>query len=103
MSHPYGRKTEVIMNKKSDGDAEVTVNETTTNELRHGGKPIQILYFRGRPVRMSEMIVKMLLEREYCMPLDLIGWAMTFKRSKKETVDGRKIVLTIDQGDGEKK
>jgi len=102
MSHPYGRKTEVVMNKRANGDAEVTVNETTTNELHRGGRPIQVLYFKGRPVRMSEMIVKMLMEREYCMPLDLIGWAMTFKRSENETVDGRKIVLTIEQANGVK-
>lgn len=86
-----------------DGKIEAKIEETTTNELNRGGNPIPILYQKDTPNKVSKTIVNYLMDRGYCIPLDIIGWAMIWKGSKDRLADNRRIVISIEENGEVKK
>ena len=88
MTHPYGRK------------AEVTISETSQKVMERGGTPVTALHFRGRPYKIAERLVNFLIERNYCMPGDVLLWSVTYRRNERKPLgDGQKITINIEPGD----
>ena len=85
MSHPYGKK------------AEVTISETNQKIMEKGGSAVKALHFRGRPYKIAERLVNFLMARNYCMPGDVILWAVSYRRNNREQLDkGTKITINIE-------
>lgn len=84
----YGRKTEVI------------IRESSKKLLERG--PMIALHLKGRPYKIAKNLVNFLMERRYCMPGDVLLWAITYTRKEKcEKVVGGKIIVELEPSEKE--
>lgn len=80
MSHPYGRKIRIQI-----------------KEINYSSKEPIIIEIQGRPYRVAQQIVKVLIDRNYCLVGDIIFWGMAYRREGRETIlSTKKMVINFE-------
>lgn len=70
--------------------------------MEGSGSPLTALHYHGRPYKVAERIVTMLMERRYCMPGDVLMWAISYRRNQQPfSEQDKKMLIKIEiEGDG---
>lgn len=91
-----------IVENSSDEEIKANVLEATQKIMKTTGTPLTVLDIHGRPYRVAEQIVNLLMERNYCMPGDVLLWAIIYRRKQQKPNDLNKKMLIKIEVEGEK-